>query len=443
MKVERMPSADHPRLAGGDVLPRLDVRDEAAAQRRADVLDLRHDPLAVGGEEVELGDLGAVVAHLEGHRARGGLDGREVAGLGGGGDLHGARVAGRRGVTARVLGAGHEGGHGQGEAGQGEAAHQGVLVVEQVSAGPVPGRRSSVRPTGRSVQASAGSCPGRAWSGGAPSARTAPGGNGVQQPGRGLQHGHHRGEVEHALDHDGVPGAGLDHARDVEGQHVEAGQDAGLLQVVHAVGEHAGGDEDQERAGDGEEAREVQGDRAAVEQPAEDDRGEEAETGADQGLPGGGRGAGEGVARGGLGGGPQEQRRLQALAAHGEDGQHDQRPAAALGGVDPAAQGAAHAPGGAGHPEDHPGHEADSHQRERPADQLLGLEGQAPRTVGEQGAEGQAEQRGERHAGPDGGEQVAAVAAHQVGDDDADDQGRLEPLTEPDQVVREHDAHLS
>ena len=36
-------------------------------------------------------------------------------------------------------------------------------------------------------------------------------------------------------------------------QVVQAGQDAGLLQVVHAVREHARGDDDEEQAGPGEE----------------------------------------------------------------------------------------------------------------------------------------------------------------------------------------------
>ena len=44
-----------------------------------------------------------------------------------------------------------------------------------------------------------------------------------------------------------------DRAADVEGEVVQARQDAGLLQVVHAVAEHAGGHHDQDGAGPGEE----------------------------------------------------------------------------------------------------------------------------------------------------------------------------------------------
>ena len=72
---------------------------------------------------------------------------------------------------------------------------------------------------------------------------------------------------------------------DVEGQVVQAGQDARLLQVVDAVRQDAAGDQDQERAGPGEELAEVDPDRAAVEQVAEHDGGEDAERGAEQRLP--------------------------------------------------------------------------------------------------------------------------------------------------------------
>ena len=69
-------------------------------------------------------------------------------------------------------------------------------------------------------------------------------------------------------------------------------------------------------------------------QVAEDDGDGDAEGGAEQ--RGGGAG---GVAGGGLGRGPEEQRRLQALAADGEQGDDGERPAAGLGGpVDLAAQ---------------------------------------------------------------------------------------------------------
>ena len=113
----------------------------------------------------------------------------------------------------------------------------------------------------------------------------------------------------------------------------------------------------------------------------------DAERGAEQRLPGR-RDRADGVAGGDPGGRPEEERGLQALAADGQHRDHDERPAAALGGgVDLAAQLAADAAGGAGHPEDHPGDEADGDDRQGAADQLLRLERQAARAEGERGAE--------------------------------------------------------
>ena len=52
------------------------------------------------------------------------------------------------------------------------------------------------------------------------------------RPGGRLEPGGLRREVEDALEHRAVPAALVDRARDVEGQGVQAGQDAGLLEVV-------------------------------------------------------------------------------------------------------------------------------------------------------------------------------------------------------------------
>ena len=62
---------------------------------------------------------------------------------------------------------------------------------------------------------------------------------------------------------------GSSDAGDVEGEVVEAGQDAGLLEVVDAVLEDAGRDEDQQDAADGEEPGQVDPDRARVEAEAD------------------------------------------------------------------------------------------------------------------------------------------------------------------------------
>src|SRR5689334_17468521 len=69
-------------------------------------------------------------------------------------------------------------------------------------------------------------------------------GYGVDDPGDDLEHRGRRGDVEHAGEQRGVPRVGVEGAADVVGQVVEPGHDGGLLQVVHAVLEDSGGDQD-------------------------------------------------------------------------------------------------------------------------------------------------------------------------------------------------------
>jgi hypothetical protein len=86
---------------------------------------------------------------------------------------------------------------------------------------------------------------------------------------------------------------------------------------VEAVGEDAGGDEDEQDAGVSEELREVDLHRAAVDEPAEDDGTAEADDPADEGLV---------VAlAGGLGRRVEEDRGLEALAADAEEGDEGDR----------------------------------------------------------------------------------------------------------------------
>ena len=94
----------------------------------------------------------------------------------------------------------------------------------------------------------------------------------VEHPRDGLQHGGGRREVDGALEQGAVPGGGVDGARDVEGEVVQAGQHAGLLQVVDAVGEDAARDDDQRHAGPLEERAEVDLQGPAVDEPAEQPR---------------------------------------------------------------------------------------------------------------------------------------------------------------------------
>ena len=223
---------------------------------------------------------------------------------------------------------------------------------------------------------------------------------------------------------------------------MQAGQEAGLLEVVDAVRQDAAGDHDQEAAGPGEERAQVDRDRALVDEHAEHHRGEQAEGRSQERLPGRRDGA-DGVAGGGVGGRPQEQGGLQALAADGEHGDDHQGPATAVGGpVDRTAQLAAEPAGRPRHPEDHPGDEADRDDRQQAPDQLLGLEGEPARAVGQRRPEGEADRDRDRDPGPDPGQQVGALGLHQVGHQDAHDERGLEPLAEPDQVVGEHPPSL-
>ena len=214
---------------------------------------------------------------------------------------------------------------------------------------------------------------------------------------------------------------------------MQARQDGGLLQVVHAVGHDAGRDHDQERAGPSEEAAQVETQRAAVDEHAEHDRDDQPEQGAEQRC---GRVAGR------PGGGPEEQGGLEALTADGEQRQDRQADAAGGGDVDLGLELALDVAGLAGHPEDHPGHEHDGDDRQGAADGLLRLEGETPWPEGEQRAEPDGDDDGDGDAQPDARQQLAAIGLDQVGHEDADDQRGLEAFTQSDQEVREHGAAL-
>ena len=144
---------------------------------------------------------------------------------------------------------------------------------------------------------------------------------------------------------------------------LEAVDPARLVGGVGGGRQQAGGDEDQHQPGDLEELREVDVDAAAVEADADQHRGEQAE---DRARAGGGR-----VGRV-LEGGEEEDRGLEALAQHREEGHPDQRHRRAAGqrarrlalefGLD--------RPRVAGHPDDHV---ADRRHRDQADDRLQPL----------------------------------------------------------------------
>ena len=196
------------------------------------------------------------------------------------------------------------------------------------------------------------------------------------------------------------------------------------------VGEHTPGDDDEEDAGPGEEDAQVEAHRTPVERPAEDDGDREPEHGTEEGL----------CARaGGLRTGPEEEGRLEALAAHGEEGHEQHGPAAGCHGVvEAGVEIGLEMTGGARHPEDHPRDEPDRDDGERAADRFLRLERQPSRTEGQDGPERQGGERGDRDTRPDLGQEIAPAGLHEVGDEDADHEGGLEPFTQADEEVREH-----
>lgn len=241
----------------------------------------------------------------------------------------------------------------------------------------------------------------------------------VGDPRDGLQHGRRLRVVEDALEQGAVPGRLRQHVRRVEGEGVDAGQERGLLEVVQAVAEHAGGDEHQQHAGDREELREVEPDGAAVEQPGQHDRGEDADGEADQRL--------RGVRLRGLDGGVEEHGGFEALAADGEERQqqHGHR-ADVQRVVHLPAQLGGDALGRLAHPEDHRRDEHDGDDRQAPAEQLLVLERELGGRVGQDRADGDRQQHRRADAGPHPAQRVTSLGLDQEGHEDADDERSLQ-----------------
>ena len=135
--------ADHSRFAGGEVLAGACLDDEVAGEARADVLDLADDAQPVVAEQVELGDLVAIVGHLEDEVAAGCLCRADLAGLVGAADGHGAFLAVGVVRGARCADDGEAAGEGgePGGADGGRSVH-GCLSGVLLSGGAVQGWRS-------------------------------------------------------------------------------------------------------------------------------------------------------------------------------------------------------------------------------------------------------------------------------------------------------------
>ena len=212
-------------------------------------------------------------------------------------------------------------------------------------------------------------------------------------------------------------------------------QQAGVLEIAEPVGEHPGGDHDQHDRGPVEEHPDVHPDRPVVQQPAQRDRGRDADRGTGQRR---GRLPGRAGRR------PQEQRGLQALAAHREERGEGQRPGADESGAPHlAAQVRGETGRGAPHPEDHPGDQAHGEHAEQAADRLLRPARQIGDRERQDGGEAARQHHRAEHAQPyRRGRHPAAVLAvrwrglaHR-GEQYAHHQAGLKALAQPDQQVR-------
>ena len=348
-----------PGLQAVKYLPGSACSDEVAGQAGADVLDLADDPQAVLAEQVELGDLGAGVGDREPQRA-----GRRPR----------SRTRRTRRRWTSTVSAPAE---------SPEApASPGALAAQAASSGrtSAAGRRRSAGSGGAWVSSERGR-----WRGQAAVARTA--GATAGAGGAGVARSRTWSEEEDTSSARRRATQAMASSQVVAGEKLKMplsrvpyqlsagsacetskarlfrpGQDAGLLQVVDAVGEHAGGDDDQERAGPGEELGQVDRDRAAVDQVAEHDRGGEPERGAEQ-------------RRDGAAASP---RVLAWVAAQRNSAvSRPSRPTASMATTTTTTTGrrsaassiwraqlAGSAARGARHPEDHPGDEADGDDRQ-------------------------------------------------------------------------------
>ncbi len=207
------------------------------------------------------------------------------------------------------------------------------------------------------------------------------------------------------------------------------------MEVAEPVREDAGDHDHEERAGPEEELAEVDAGDPAVDEPREQHRRGDAEHRAD---------AAEQRIRLRLHRRPDEERRLDALAADGDDAERDEsRGAARERAVEPALEVVLEMAGVARHPEDHPGDESGGGDREDPADRLLRLRAQPVGAPGEQRPECEGRGDRDRDADPETGEDVAAPDLREVCHEDPDDEPCFEPLAEADEEVREHSGRLS
>ena len=197
-------------------------------------------------------------------------------------------------------------------------------------------------------------------------------------------------------------------------------QQTGLVELIDAVGQQASGEEDEEDAGDVEEEAKANAPSSSIEGVAQGQRPRQSQAGPQSGLDG----------RGGAGGGEHEERRLDALAQDGDEGDggqcqgrpHGQRRLhlhlKATPDVDRLAL----------HPDDHPAKDGDGGEHGGAVEDLLRPALELPGGDEDDGAH----QKAEANSGGGTQEDMLPVGAlagvAQVSEDDHHNEARLQPL---------------
>ena len=194
---------------------------------------------------------------------------------------------------------------------------------------------------------------------------------------------------------DSSGGAGADEPREVEHLGLAEVEPTGLVGGVDRGHDQAGGDDDQDDAGDAEEPGEVDAHAALVDAVAEDDGEEDARAAAPTQLS---------VALPlAWKVGEQEDDRLESLAEHGQEGHGDQGlgRARGQGRRRPAFEVVLEVPGVPAHPEDHVGDHDDGDQADHRLEPFLLALGQIVGDDLEGDADGDADGDGDGDADPD------------------------------------------
>ena len=219
-------------------------------------------------------------------------------------------------------------------------------------------------------------------------------------------------------------------ARDVERDGRDR-QPSRLRELPDRVRAQSGRHEDEQHAGDGEEAAQVDAHAHREHRPADADRDDEARDGADHGAGDVARGAQDGE---------HEQHRLQAFADDRHEREPDERPRGPLveRGRDAGLQVTLDLPALGAHPEQHPGEHRHRDERGQPFERRLDHERQPPDGGHHDHPDGERQAQGRGHAQGDQAERIAPADLHQVRRDDAHDERGLQALAQGDEERGRH-----